>query len=321
MGVEQPVGPAGVALGVAEHADEDHGEGDPHHEGLLECHQAAGELLVGVGREAPEAGLVGVEGVEGVRREDEDQAEDSDGELGRRHVDGRAHPAEPVAAADRREQMPPVEAAGDGVGEVLEDVDEGVAQGRVVERREMPDPDGGDVEDDGERRPAEPAGRLLESDQAAGCRAEDQLRLAADQEDRGDVEEQDVLDHVDEEEVVGDAVDRRDQGPEDREQAGEERGQAPASGSPSPVLGTDPPPAGDVQPEGGGDRDQHDRLRRPRDVGAHAGDCRLTAAARRACLRDGRPQARTSPRRLARGRIAGPSAGGWRAGWRAEPGR
>jgi len=225
--------------------------------------------------------LVGVERVEGVRREDEDQAEQADDELGRRHVDGRPHPAEAVAAADRREQVPPVEAAGCGVGDVLEDVDDRLAEGGVVEGREMPDPDGPDIERDGERRPAEPAGGLLQADQAAGRRPEDQLRLAADQEDWGDVQEEDVLDHVGEEEVVGDAVNRRDQGPDDRQEAGEERREAPASGARGAMLGADAPPPGDVEPEGRGDPDQRDRLGRPRDLRAHGGDCRRRRRARR----------------------------------------
>jgi len=175
-----------------------------------------------MGVESPVAVLPGVERVERARREDEDDPEDADAQLRPRHVDGRPHSAEPVAAADRREQVPPVEAAGHGVGDVLEDMDQRVAQRRVVEPGEVPDPDDADVEHDCERRSSEPAGRLLEADQTPGRRPEDQLRLAADQEDRGDVEEEDVLDHVDEEEVVGDAVDRGDQGREDHEQAGEE---------------------------------------------------------------------------------------------------
>ena len=81
--------------------------------------------------------------------------------------------------------------------------------------------------DDREDRVAEHAGGLLEALQAARDRAQDDLRQAADQADRRDVEQQHVLDHVHRERLVGEAVDRRDQRDEQREEAAEVRHEAP----------------------------------------------------------------------------------------------
>jgi hypothetical protein len=51
-----PLGALVLAVGLAEHPDEDVRERDPHHDRLLDGHDRAGERLVLLRREAPERG-------------------------------------------------------------------------------------------------------------------------------------------------------------------------------------------------------------------------------------------------------------------------
>ena len=55
------------------------------------------------------------------------------------------------------------------------------------------------------------------------------LGEAEDQQDRRDVEQQDVLDHVHHQQLVAEDVDRRDERREDREQPAREQRQAPVA--------------------------------------------------------------------------------------------
>ncbi len=140
---------------------------------------------------------------------------------------------------------------------MLERVQERVAQGGVVERRDVPDPDRGRVEHDREHGVGEEADRALDAVDAARGRAQEDAGQAEDAEDRGEVEQHDVLRHVHEEELVAQAVHGRDQRHEDQGQAGQERDQAPGPGAARPVRAPHPQPAGDV--DGAGDRHGQDR--------------------------------------------------------------
>ena len=136
-------------------------------------------------------------------------------------------------------------------------VQERVAQGGVVERRDVPDPDRGRVEHDREHGMGEEADRALDAVDAARGRAQEDAGQAEDAEDRGEVEQHDVLRHVHEEELVAQAVHGRDQRHEDQGQAGQERDQAPGPGAARPVRAPHAQPAGDV--DGAGHRDGQDR--------------------------------------------------------------
>ena len=138
-------------------------------------------------------------------------AQQADAELRGDHVDDRRHAREPVAPADRREQVPPVQPAGDGEADVLERVDAAVLERGVVERRDVPGRHRRHVEQRGEDRVRERAGRALQRLHAPGGRPQDHAREPEDAEDRRDVEQQQVLRHVHRQHLLADAVDRRDE--------------------------------------------------------------------------------------------------------------
>jgi hypothetical protein len=104
--------------------------------------------------------------------------------------------------------MPPVQPAGDAERHVLEDVQDRVLQRRVVQRGDVPDRHRGDVQHDREDRVGERAGAALDADEAARQRAQQHLREPQQHEDRGEVEQQQVLDHVHEKQLLAEAVDR-----------------------------------------------------------------------------------------------------------------
>ena len=79
-------------------------------------------------------------------------------------------------------------------------------------------PDHADVQDDREGRARERPGAALERLHGARDRAAGAPCQAEDREDRHEVEQQHVLEHVHEEQLVGERVERRD-----------ERDQAPAA--------------------------------------------------------------------------------------------
>ena len=79
-----------------------------------------------------------------------------------RHVDDRPHAAEAHARADRREQVPPVQRAGEQEADVLEHVHAAVADGEVVGGRDVPGPDHADVQRDGEGGVRERPGAALQ---------------------------------------------------------------------------------------------------------------------------------------------------------------
>ena len=100
--------------------------------------------------------------------------------------------------------------------DVLEDVDAGVLERGVVERRDVPEPHDADVE----RRPRRPGGRAARRARSRRCRRRVTGRRStfvspSMQQDRRDVEQQHVLDHVHREELLGERVDRARQRDED----------------------------------------------------------------------------------------------------------
>ena len=92
---------------------------------------------------------------------------------------------------------------------MLEHVDERVLERGVVERGDVPEVHRPEPDEDGRERARERAERALDSHQPARHRAQDHARERQQQQERRDVAEQDVLEHVGGEEVLlAEAVDR-----------------------------------------------------------------------------------------------------------------
>ena len=155
---------------------------------------------------------------------------------------------------------------------MLEHVHDGVGDGEIVGRGDVPGPDHGDVEQDREGGVGEQAGAALEVVNRAGHRSQDHLRQPEDREDRHDVEQQDVLGHVHEEEIVGERIDRRDQRREPAQERADEAAQPPHGRllrppRRSPVADLQPAAQIDASDQGGAD--QHAGAERPGEVGVH----------------------------------------------------
>ena len=114
--------------------------------------------------------------------------------------------------------------------------------------------------------------RALEVAHGARDRPQDHLREAEDREDRHDVEQQHVLDHVHEEQLVGEPVDRRDERDQRREQRADEAAQPPdrrLGGAPrrGPTSARAASASGRRRPTTR-DADQHAGIKRPDDRGS-----------------------------------------------------
>ncbi len=83
-----------------------------------------------------------------------------------------------------------------------------MAHGEVVGRRDVPQPDSTDVQHHRRGRVSDESSTALELGDLTGHGTQDHLREAEDGEDRGQVKQQHVLDHVGEEQLIGEAVDR-----------------------------------------------------------------------------------------------------------------
>ena len=162
--------PLVLGLRLGEHAEEQVGERDPHHDRLLERHHEPRHVLVVERGQSPLRAAPGVR-VEQLGRERQQDAEEADEDLGGRHVEDRPHPGQAQPRADRGEQVPPVEEPGGGERQVLEHVDLRVPERRVVERGDMPQPHRADVGHDAERGMAERPGGLLDPVDPARRRA------------------------------------------------------------------------------------------------------------------------------------------------------
>ena len=170
---------------------------------------------------------------------------------------------------------------------------------RVVQRRDVPEVDQAEPEDEPGQRVRERAERALDALQPARGRAHDHAAEREQEEQRRDVAEQDVLEHVGREEVVlAEAVDRGGEGREQREdRAGEARapGARPAPRPPA-SLARRRGSATDVDRHEHRDRRQDRRIRQPVDLRV-ASPPRIVAAAVSSVVRS--PSA--CSRRVARG--------------------
>ncbi len=91
---------------------------------------------------------------------------------------------------------------------MLQVVDLPVLEREVVHPGDVPYGHDRDVEERGECRVSEEPGTLLDPRDTPRHRTQQPLGEAQDQQDRHDVEQQHVLDHVHEHDVVGDRIDR-----------------------------------------------------------------------------------------------------------------
>ena len=136
----------------------------------------------------------------------------------------------------------------------------------VVERRDVPEPHHADVGDDAEPRGGERPGRALDAVDAARGRAQDLRGQAEREQDRRDVGDQQVLDHVHRGELLAEPVDRRDQRDEQRQDAAAPGREPPAARRSRAALAPRRAPARDVHAEVAGEREEHDRREGPRSV-------------------------------------------------------
>ena len=152
---------------------------------------------------------------------------------------------------------------------MLEDVHSRMLDREVVEGGDVPEPDHGDERRRGKHGTREEAGAALDRVDRAGDRAQNDLRQADYREDRGHVEQQDVLDHVGGEQLVGEAVNRRDHREQRRKHAERVQRKPPdrrVVSGPGRRGAADRQPAADVDGEGdraGGERQD---FRRPAQV-------------------------------------------------------
>jgi len=185
------------------------------------------------------------------------------------HVRDRAEPAEALAVADRREQVPPVERAADREAQVLDRVHARVAQRKVVHERHVPEPDEARVCGHRRRRVGEDPGPPLDHLNALRDRAQEHLVEAENQQDRDDVEQQDVLNHVHQQELVPELVDRRDERREDCDQPEREHHQTPVAGPMRRVGGPSDTPQLQIGDPQSRHAQKHHRLDGPGDFGRH----------------------------------------------------
>jgi hypothetical protein len=100
----------------------------------------------------------------------------------------------------------------------------------------------------------------------AGGRAQDPARQAQREQDRRDVGDQQVLDHVHRRELLAQAVDRGDERDEEREDPAAPRRQPPAARGPCAALAAGGAPARDVDAEVAAQCDEDDRREGPAGV-------------------------------------------------------
>ncbi len=171
-----------------------------------------GDRLVVVRGDAPYAGVVDVVGVERGRREREAHAERADEQLGGAHVHDRAHARRGACArgsgtagatsrASRRQEARRARARAPSGGAARSHRRRARARSRSRRRRARTAKAGCAS---GPARRSSVAHRARDGPQ-------DHLREAEDREDRHDVEQQHVLDHVHEEQLIGERVHGRDE--------------------------------------------------------------------------------------------------------------
>ena len=126
--------------------------------------------------------------------------------------------------------MPPVQRPGGKEAQVLEDVQHAVALGLVVERRHVPQPEDPGVEDHGEHGVGDETGAALDRLDAPGRRAQQRLGQPEDEQDRREVEQQHVLDHVHHHQLIAERVQGRDERDQDGQDPAREQERAPQLG-------------------------------------------------------------------------------------------
>ena len=215
------LGPLVLPLGLREHAHEQLGERDPHHDRLLERHdqrrrragrRAASGPRCGPSRRRTCRARSGANVSSDAEQADERSSSTPCRATGPRPPsrsrmrigESRCHQYRSPAAAKR---------------EVLEDVDAGVLERGVVERGDVPEPHRADVGDDAERRVAERAGRRSSRWMRRVTGRRMTFVSAEREQDRREVGSSRCWTMCIDEELLAEAVDRRDQRDEQQRDA------------------------------------------------------------------------------------------------------
>ena len=282
-------------LALLRHAQEEPGERDDRDERALEHHQRAREALIGVRRQAEVvvSGLVHV--VERRAAPDEDVPDDGRDQPDADDVRELRAGSEPLGRGQRLEDGEPEDDPGAEERDVLDRVQRARLDRPLVEHREVPEHE--------VRRPdRERDERVREDAQAhhAGQRedrAEHRAGEPGEQAQRREIAEQQVLRHVEREELLlsDDRDRRRECDHEEREAEGEERD--PPARHRLVAAGKRPCPhgVGDADEDDRRELEQVERPARQQRRLVHAVDCTLGpwAASRRT-----RPRASRSRRRM-----------------------
>ena len=137
--------------------------------------------------------------------------------------DLRAGP-EPFRRRQRLQDGQPHDRAAREEAEMLERVHGVVAHGRLVEERQMPDVEVHRPERQGDQRIGEEAQAVQEGER----RPQDRACQPREQRERREISEQDVLQHVEAEELFAERMDRADERDEEQRDAGREESDPPA---------------------------------------------------------------------------------------------
>jgi hypothetical protein len=216
-----------LTLGVLPGPEEEEpGErGDRDHR-ALEHHHDPGPALVGERVDA--AGQLGglVVGIERRPRPHEHVGKHGPDQAHGDHVDDLGAVAEPLRLRQRADQREPDPEPREEEGRVLDPVQQRrVEGGRLVQRRDVPDVEDPRPEDERDHRvgqgadPAQPADREH--------RLQDRAGQPQDEQQRGDVDDQQVLDHVAGDQLLGELLEGRGDRDEQHDDPGREAGQTP----------------------------------------------------------------------------------------------
>jgi hypothetical protein len=203
-------------LALASGAHEQPAEEHERHDRSLDHHDRSGDALVGRRRDVPGALAGGVPRIERRARPQQHVGQHGLDEAHEQHVGQPGEVAEPGRLGQRAEQRHPHGHATADEHDVLESVDPVVLHGALVQRGQVPD-----VEVDGPQRQRD--GGMREHPQPPQLahrqqRLQDRPGQAEDQQQRADVGDQQVLDHVHREQLVADGADRAAQRDQDQRQ-------------------------------------------------------------------------------------------------------
>src|ERR671934_1623232 len=199
-------------------------ERDERDDRALDHHYRAGEALIGERGKAEQPLLVGVDGVEDAPRPEKHVPEDRLHHANGRDVAQLRTGAEPLGRGERLEHGQPHDRAAGEEAEVLERVHRVVAQGGVVEVREVPH-----IEvDRPERQRHQRVSEEAETVQPRERRPQDRSRQSGEERERREIAEQHVLQHVEREHPLAECVHRRNERYEQREDPEREQEDPPA---------------------------------------------------------------------------------------------